>query len=161
MSYLDFYSQDIEQLYMYIYILVVTAVAEEQRRPGTGPISCLLLCPPPKKILFPLTFSARGVSYLFDIQAKTFNPVYDGEDLIAQARTGTGKTFSFAIPLVEKLQKNMTEYTRGRSPKVHTHTNTHTHTKTFTQITEEKHQSHYQLLSVYVCIWLSRLSVCL
>uniref|UniRef100_A0A671Y4Z9 RNA helicase n=1 Tax=Sparus aurata TaxID=8175 RepID=A0A671Y4Z9_SPAAU len=61
---------------------------------------------------------ARGVSYLFDIQAKTFNPVYDGEDLIAQARTGTGKTFSFAIPLVEKLQKNMTEYTRGRSPKV-------------------------------------------
>ncbi|XP_039984629.1 nucleolar RNA helicase 2 [Xiphias gladius] len=61
---------------------------------------------------------ARGVSYLFDIQVKTFNPVYDGEDVIAQARTGTGKTFSFAIPLVEKLQKDSVELTRGRAPKV-------------------------------------------
>uniref|UniRef100_A0A3P8SCK4 RNA helicase n=1 Tax=Amphiprion percula TaxID=161767 RepID=A0A3P8SCK4_AMPPE len=61
---------------------------------------------------------ARGVSYLFDIQVKTFNPVYDGEDVIAQARTGTGKTFSFAIPLVEKLQKESAEKTRGRPPKV-------------------------------------------
>lgn len=48
MSYLDFYTQDIEQFYMYIYTLVVTAVAEEQRSPGTGPISCMLLCPPQK-----------------------------------------------------------------------------------------------------------------
>ncbi|XP_041836593.1 nucleolar RNA helicase 2 [Melanotaenia boesemani] len=61
---------------------------------------------------------ARGVSYLFDIQVKTFNPVYDGEDVIAQARTGTGKTFSFAIPLVEKLQRDSGEMTRGRAPKV-------------------------------------------
>ncbi|XP_022599271.1 nucleolar RNA helicase 2 isoform X2 [Seriola dumerili] len=60
---------------------------------------------------------ARGVSYLFDIQVKTFNIVYDGEDVIAQARTGTGKTFSFAIPLVEKLQDALTP-TRGRAPKV-------------------------------------------
>ncbi|XP_069549769.1 nucleolar RNA helicase 2 [Brachyistius frenatus] len=61
---------------------------------------------------------ARGVSYLFDIQVKTFNSVYDGEDVIAQARTGTGKTFSFAIPLVEKLQNDSAEMTRGRPPKV-------------------------------------------
>ncbi|CAI5645738.1 unnamed protein product [Oreochromis niloticus] len=61
---------------------------------------------------------ARGVSYLFDIQVKTFNHVYDGEDVIAQARTGTGKTFSFAIPLVEKLQKDSVEMARGRPPKV-------------------------------------------
>ncbi|XP_056235819.1 nucleolar RNA helicase 2 isoform X2 [Seriola aureovittata] len=60
---------------------------------------------------------ARGVSYLFDIQVKTFDIVYDGEDVIAQARTGTGKTFSFAIPLVEKLQDAFTP-TRGRAPKV-------------------------------------------
>lgn len=52
---------------------------------------------------------------------KTFNSVYDGEDVIAQARTGTGKTFSFAIPLVEKLQKDLVELTRGRAPKVSTH----------------------------------------
>uniref|UniRef100_A0A8C2SDY4 RNA helicase n=1 Tax=Capra hircus TaxID=9925 RepID=A0A8C2SDY4_CAPHI len=42
---------------------------------------------------------ARGVTFLFPIQAKTFHHVYSGKDLIAQARTGTGKTFSFAIPL--------------------------------------------------------------
>lgn len=72
-------------------------------------------------LLFTVSDSARGVSYLFDIQVKTFNSVYDGEDVIAQARTGTGKTFSFAIPLVEKLQKDSVEMTRGRAPKVSTH----------------------------------------
>ncbi|XP_061670258.1 nucleolar RNA helicase 2 [Syngnathoides biaculeatus] len=61
---------------------------------------------------------ARGVSYLFDIQVQTFDSVYDGHDVLAQARTGTGKTFSFAIPLVEKLQTDVLEKTRGRPPKV-------------------------------------------
>ncbi|KAI4880014.1 hypothetical protein NFI96_031325 [Prochilodus magdalenae] len=61
---------------------------------------------------------ARGVKYLFDIQVKTFNPVYDGKDVIGQARTGTGKTFSFAIPLVEKLQTGPEDKRRGRAPKV-------------------------------------------
>lgn len=70
-------------------------------------------------------FTARGVTYLFDIQAKTFNHVYDGEDVIAQARTGTGKTFSFAIPLVEKLQKDFVNIVRGRSPKVNTRAHIH------------------------------------
>lgn len=68
--------------------------------------------------LLSITLSARGVSYLFDIQVKTFDPVYDGEDVIAQARTGTGKTFSFAIPLVEKLQRESVQPARGRAPKV-------------------------------------------
>ncbi|KAI9542684.1 Nucleolar RNA helicase 2 [Dissostichus eleginoides] len=61
---------------------------------------------------------ARGVTYLFDIQSKTFNSVFDGEDVIAQARTGTGKTFSFAVPLVEKLQRDPVDSARGRAPKV-------------------------------------------
>lgn len=65
-----------------------------------------------------LFLSARGVSYLFDIQVKTFNPVYEGKDLIGQARTGTGKTFSFAVPLVEKLQSGPEDRRRGRPPKV-------------------------------------------
>uniref|UniRef100_A0A672R8D7 RNA helicase n=1 Tax=Sinocyclocheilus grahami TaxID=75366 RepID=A0A672R8D7_SINGR len=60
----------------------------------------------------------RGVSYLFDIQVKTFNSVYDGKDVIGQARTGTGKTFSFAVPLVEKLQSAAEDRRRGRAPKV-------------------------------------------
>ncbi|XP_048801097.1 nucleolar RNA helicase 2-like [Lagopus muta] len=61
---------------------------------------------------------ARGVTYLFPVQVKTFHPVYSGKDVIAQARTGTGKTFSFAIPLIEKLQTDSEERRRGRSPKV-------------------------------------------
>ncbi|XP_051474901.1 nucleolar RNA helicase 2-like [Apus apus] len=61
---------------------------------------------------------ARGVKYLFPVQAKTFQPIYDGKDLIAQARTGTGKTFSFAIPLIEKLQSVSQDGRRGRAPKV-------------------------------------------
>ncbi|XP_010187643.1 PREDICTED: nucleolar RNA helicase 2-like, partial [Mesitornis unicolor] len=61
---------------------------------------------------------ARGVTYLFPVQVKTFDPVYSGKDVIAQARTGTGKTFSFAIPLTEKLQGDSEERKRGRLPKV-------------------------------------------
>ncbi|XP_077420455.1 nucleolar RNA helicase 2 isoform X2 [Vanacampus margaritifer] len=61
---------------------------------------------------------ARGVAYLFDIQSQTFDHVYDGHDVLAQARTGTGKTFSFAIPLLEKLQLDGLERQRGRPPKV-------------------------------------------
>ncbi|MEJ1288194.1 hypothetical protein NN561_019224 [Cricetulus griseus] len=61
---------------------------------------------------------ARGVNFLFPIQAKTFHHVYSGKDLIAQARTGTGKTFSFAIPLIEKLQGGLQDKKRGRAPQV-------------------------------------------
>ncbi|XP_038600031.1 nucleolar RNA helicase 2-like [Tachyglossus aculeatus] len=61
---------------------------------------------------------ARGVTYLFPIQAKTFGHVSSGKDVIAQARTGTGKTFSFAIPLIEKLQRDLKDRKRGRLPKV-------------------------------------------
>ncbi|XP_066477698.1 nucleolar RNA helicase 2 [Tiliqua scincoides] len=61
---------------------------------------------------------ARGVTYLFPVQVKTFKPINDGKDVIAQARTGTGKTFSFAIPLIEKLQRDPQERKRGRTPKV-------------------------------------------
>uniref|UniRef100_A0A8C4Y9R8 RNA helicase n=1 Tax=Gopherus evgoodei TaxID=1825980 RepID=A0A8C4Y9R8_9SAUR len=61
---------------------------------------------------------ARGVTYLFPVQVKTFKHIYDGKDVVAQARTGTGKTFSFAIPLIEKLQGEVQERRRGRTPKV-------------------------------------------
>ncbi|XP_060624865.2 nucleolar RNA helicase 2 [Anolis sagrei] len=61
---------------------------------------------------------ARGVTYLFPVQVKTFKHISEGKDLIAQARTGTGKTFSFAIPLIEKLQNDSQERKRGRTPKV-------------------------------------------
>ena len=43
--------------------------------------------------------------------------MYDGNDVIAKARTGTGKTLSFALPLIEILRQKPNS-TRGRAPRV-------------------------------------------
>jgi ATP-dependent RNA helicase DeaD len=40
------------------------------------------------------------------IQIKAIPAVLKGEDLIAQAQTGTGKTFAFILPILEKLESN-------------------------------------------------------
>nr|AAI08449.1 LOC398188 protein [Xenopus laevis] len=61
---------------------------------------------------------AKGVTYLFPIQSKTFHTVYSGKDVVVQARTGTGKTFSFGIPLVERLSEDQQPLARGRAPRV-------------------------------------------
>ena len=61
---------------------------------------------------------ACGLTFLFPIHAKTFHHVYRGKDLIAQAWTGTGKTFSFAIPLVEELLGELQDQKRGSAPEV-------------------------------------------
>lgn len=61
----------------------------------------------------------RGITHLFPVQVNTFRPVYKGKDVITQARTGSGKTLSFSLPIVARLQKNFTgEHERGRPPKV-------------------------------------------
>ncbi|KAI8984518.1 P-loop containing nucleoside triphosphate hydrolase protein [Mycotypha africana] len=63
--------------------------------------------------------AAKGIKSLFDIQAATFNTIFDGKDVLARARTGTGKTLAFAIPVIERLALD-TSYTvrRGRAPRV-------------------------------------------
>lgn len=44
------------------------------------------------------------------IQALTIDPILEGKDIFAQAETGSGKTGSFAIPLIEKyLRKEIQE----------------------------------------------------
>lgn len=61
----------------------------------------------------------RGVKFLFPIQYLSFDHVYDGKDVIGQARTGTGKTLSFVLPLIEKLRaKGSLSKLRGRPPTV-------------------------------------------
>lgn len=40
-----------------------------------------------------------------DIQYKSISPILKGEDLLAIAQTGTGKTAAFAIPIVNKIEK--------------------------------------------------------
>jgi len=44
-----------------------------------------------------------GFSSLFPIQAQAIIPLLEGKDVIGQARTGTGKTAAFGIPMVERL----------------------------------------------------------
>ena len=44
-----------------------------------------------------------GFSNLFPIQAQAIVPLLEGKDVIGQAKTGTGKTAAFGIPMVERL----------------------------------------------------------
>jgi ATP-dependent helicase YprA (DUF1998 family) len=47
--------------------------------------------------------ASRGISKLFPVQTATFNEIYAGRDVLARARTGTGKTLGFALPIIERL----------------------------------------------------------
>eukprot|EP00466_Bigelowiella_natans_P009222 jgi/Bigna1/137216/aug1.38_g11924 len=57
----------------------------------------------------------RGITHLFPIQAQTFDMIYEKTDVLGRARTGTGKTLAFTLPIVERLAKS-TKY--GRAPRV-------------------------------------------
>lgn len=41
-----------------------------------------------------------------EIQRESFNPLVNGNDLIAAAKTGSGKTAAFALPILQKLSKS-------------------------------------------------------
>ena len=43
------------------------------------------------------------------VQAGAIPPAMEGQDVLATAQTGTGKTLSFLIPIVEMLQRHRTE----------------------------------------------------
>ena len=45
----------------------------------------------------------KGVDKLFPIQVSAFPHVYGGRDIVAKARTGTGKTLAFALPIIQTL----------------------------------------------------------
>lgn len=47
-----------------------------------------------------------------DIQFKAIKPIMEGEDVMAIAQTGTGKTAAFAIPLIDKLSRTPTKERR-------------------------------------------------
>jgi superfamily II DNA/RNA helicase len=48
---------------------------------------------------------ARGITTAFPIQELTLPIALEGHDLIGQARTGTGKTFAFGIPILERIHE--------------------------------------------------------
>jgi ATP-dependent RNA helicase DDX21 len=48
--------------------------------------------------------AARGITSLFEVQQKVFFPIYNGENTIVASLTGSGKTLSFILPVVEKFK---------------------------------------------------------
>jgi len=45
-----------------------------------------------------------GFKELFPIQERALNPLLQGKDVIGQAKTGTGKTVAYAIPMLEGIE---------------------------------------------------------
>ncbi|KAL2513782.1 DEAD-box ATP-dependent RNA helicase 3 [Forsythia ovata] len=63
----------------------------------------------------------RGITQLFPIQRAVLTPALEGRDIIARAKTGTGKTLAFGIPIIKGLSESEQErgsVRRGRLPKV-------------------------------------------
>ena len=43
---------------------------------------------------------AKGIERFFPVQYETFKDIYEGKDLIARDRTGSGKTIAFSLPII-------------------------------------------------------------
>uniref|UniRef100_A0A7S1XDG1 RNA helicase n=1 Tax=Compsopogon caeruleus TaxID=31354 RepID=A0A7S1XDG1_9RHOD len=78
--------------------------------PSDRPVASLSISPAVKNQL-----EAKGIEKLFPIQEMCLEPILQGRDVIARARTGTGKTIAFALPLVEKI---MAEGSQSHLPSV-------------------------------------------
>ncbi|KAJ6980742.1 DEAD-box ATP-dependent RNA helicase 3 [Populus alba x Populus x berolinensis] len=68
------------------------------------------------------TLQNRGITHLFPIQRAVLIPTLEGRDLIARAKTGTGKTLAFGIPIIKRLTEDAelrgSQRRTGRLPKV-------------------------------------------
>ena len=53
---------------------------------------------------------AEGITHAFPIQAQTLPLALAGNDLIGQAKTGTGKTLGFGIPLLQRVDLEHREH---------------------------------------------------
>jgi len=58
----------------------------------------------PKEIL--LAVKKMGFVHMTEVQEKAIPPMLEGNDIIAKAPTGTGKTCAFGIPLLMNLERN-------------------------------------------------------
>ncbi|TVU41145.1 hypothetical protein EJB05_14643, partial [Eragrostis curvula] len=60
--------------------------------------------------------AARGITKLFPIQRAVLEPAMQGKDMIGRARTGTGKTLAFGIPIMDRIIGYNEKHGRGRNP---------------------------------------------
>jgi len=47
--------------------------------------------------------ASKGIFEPFPIQSQTIPLALAGQDIIGQAKTGTGKTFGFGLPIIQRL----------------------------------------------------------
>ncbi|XP_058750139.1 DEAD-box ATP-dependent RNA helicase 3, chloroplastic-like isoform X2 [Vicia villosa] len=61
----------------------------------------------------------RGITQLFPIQRAVLVPALQGRDIIARAKTGTGKTLAFGIPIINSLDngEDSDSYSSRRLPR--------------------------------------------
>uniref|UniRef100_A0A0E0LH35 RNA helicase n=1 Tax=Oryza punctata TaxID=4537 RepID=A0A0E0LH35_ORYPU len=60
--------------------------------------------------------AARGITRLFPIQRAVLEPAMQGKDMIGRARTGTGKTLAFGIPIMDRILCHNEKNGSGRNP---------------------------------------------
>ncbi|KAL1197537.1 DEAD-box ATP-dependent RNA helicase 9 [Cardamine amara subsp. amara] len=58
----------------------------------------------------------KGIEKLFPIQKAVLEPAMQGRDMIGRARTGTGKTLAFGIPIIDNIIKYNAKHGRGKNP---------------------------------------------
>ncbi|XVF16796.1 hypothetical protein REPUB_Repub10bG0063200 [Reevesia pubescens] len=58
----------------------------------------------------------RGITKLFPIQRAVLEPAMQGKDMVGRAKTGTGKTLAFGIPIMDKIIRFNAQHGRGRNP---------------------------------------------
>lgn len=58
----------------------------------------------------------KGITTLFPIQKAVLEPAMQGKDLYGRARTGTGKTLAFGIPIIDRIIKFNEKHGKGRNP---------------------------------------------
>ena len=46
----------------------------------------------------------RGIEHPFPVQSLVIEDVLDGRDVLVQSPTGSGKTFAFGVPIVDRIQ---------------------------------------------------------
>ncbi|PVH63214.1 hypothetical protein PAHAL_3G495000 [Panicum hallii] len=58
----------------------------------------------------------KGITKLFPIQRAVLEPAMQGKDMVGRAKTGTGKTLAFGIPIMDAIIRHNDKYKPGKFP---------------------------------------------
>ncbi|CAK9864836.1 unnamed protein product, partial [Sphagnum jensenii] len=100
----------------------VLSEKKKKQRPGKGDVDELAIDSLGLSAEVVDALAKRGITRLFPIQRAVLEPAMRGRDLIARAKTGTGKTLAFGIPIIrhivdENEMNNQAASQFGRTPR--------------------------------------------